>query len=1253
MIQNLLFLFVLLQAAPPETDEAPVAVEQALQSVSTSAASERASREAILLEAGRIGDLVATLVAEAPPRPDPVRELSDGPVEFLQAEVEHHVAYVDSLTSRGPSLEQLEGLATSIETRLQSWSDREAALIAAATIATDRLEALASSIANDEVAADAIVLPGDRTVEEWRDVLRAVTDGIDERQTQVATGTAQATRAREALGEIDPIPKESIDAAAREKDFAGLLLACAQLVRDGVKQLQDEDPAVVRAELERSMVAWRDGASVYTAMRRRFERRRAALESIDQEVSSVVAPRLEDFDGGDGHAELTDARRQLAYAEAMLAYRERRAALLQQSQSEAAALRDAAVDGQAAVRLIGSRLIDLRAAIAAARTLETKGTITELDVTEETEAEIWTALRALADQEVVRMRMVSGLGERLADEAILTSAVNAVQIQTGKVARARATLEEEEAYGAVLEETAQFDDDELIDGLTPGGALAVELEAASERVLAMFKEVEVARRAAQETRRALHLVDNPYAQHEINRLPDRGRELKVELDGLSSRSEANAMLPADASRDEPRLEDLEREVGQPPFTERTSGVSPSDEELRFLEREQRLARERLRYFHDLDQLVNRLKQQLDDLARAGEAYDLALTEIVQLERRRFAASRELGIRMGSAAIVPGADVGSITRAAVSDAETRRRNARAHVADIRAEFEDDLARYSVFLSWKKWAEIRAEEDDTSEDSEASIGARLGTRDLIQDLKVALIAQPVAHINAARTAIEDLREFERQDLTYKAREIRTDVTLLDRLLAAIADQGLRRSFEAPLEANSLEIVNLQRIRREYLAAAAAFKRLGAVTQQYRANLDGAMDALRAAEAVRLRDYQIARHHAAIAANPSNRIGVTTEFRHAYAFDLPEPLDDHGWDTFYWANQLLAAEARLWGDRRWIATLEHRLSRLGIETEINRYQGHISDIGAEVARNEEIEANLVERVDSLVADYKAALRSSGTTTLMKILMIPIVVFIVLRVVRYFTRRLQRSTVISDEDDDNADRQRRLRTLTNVAGASVTVVVWIIAVIYILASLGINVTPIIASASVAGLAVAFGAQALIRDFFAGFFILLENQYTVGDVVDVGSAAGTVEHITLRVTVLRDLEGVVHYVPNGMVQRVSNKTKEWSRIVHEVAVSHGENVDHVIGVLREILAGLQREEPWSRRIIEEPVVAGVQTVGENSIGIRLMIKVRAGRQWELARELRVRIKRRFDEEGIRAPYPQRVVHQLTGEDPSAAGKRK
>ena len=164
-------------------------------------------------------------------------------------------------------------------------------------------------------------------------------------------------------------------------------------------------------------------------------------------------------------------------------------------------------------------------------------------------------------------------------------------------------------------------------------------------------------------------------------------------------------------------------------------------------------------------------------------------------------------------------------------------------------------------------------------------------------------------------------------------------------------------------------------------------------------------------------------------------------------------------------------------------------------------------------------------------------------------------------------------------------MQTVTRAASASISILVWVIAGIYVLTLLGVNVTPIIASASVLGLAVAFGAQAMFKDFFSGFFILLENQYTIGDWVDVGGISGTVERLSIRVTVLRDVAGTVHYIPNGTVNRVSNMTQNWSRVVMDVKIGYKEDVERVRGILQDLGAEMKKVVPWSHRLLEAPVV--------------------------------------------------------------------
>jgi small conductance mechanosensitive channel len=272
---------------------------------------------------------------------------------------------------------------------------------------------------------------------------------------------------------------------------------------------------------------------------------------------------------------------------------------------------------------------------------------------------------------------------------------------------------------------------------------------------------------------------------------------------------------------------------------------------------------------------------------------------------------------------------------------------------------------------------------------------------------------------------------------------------------------------------------------------------------------------------------------------------------------------------------------------------------------------------------------------------------------LIIPVIAFLIVRLLRAGARRIEARVLGRKESEDEAhsDRKRRLQTISKMSTASISVLVWTIAIIYLFARLGLDVTPIIASASVVGLAVAFGAQALIRDFFSGFFILIENQFTIGDIVRLGTVSGVVENISLRITVVRDLQGVVHYIPNGSINQVSNMTQGWSRVVLEISVPYSEDPDRISQILGDTLLEMARDEVWRFDILEEPVVAGVENFTERSVDIRIMVKTRPGKQWNVARETRRRIKKKFDELGISIPFPHRVVHHVyEGAEPPGSG---
>lgn len=264
---------------------------------------------------------------------------------------------------------------------------------------------------------------------------------------------------------------------------------------------------------------------------------------------------------------------------------------------------------------------------------------------------------------------------------------------------------------------------------------------------------------------------------------------------------------------------------------------------------------------------------------------------------------------------------------------------------------------------------------------------------------------------------------------------------------------------------------------------------------------------------------------------------------------------------------------------------------------------------------------------------LRISG----LRLVVIGIGSILLVRLLRVLADRILR-LMVSGGAPAVTEREKRARTLASLLRAVGTTLVLIVAAMMALREIGLDITPLIAGAGVAGLAIGFGAQSLIKDIVAGFFILLEDQFHVGDVIQAGGVSGQVERMTLRMTIVRDLQGTVHFIPNGEIKVASNLTKEWSRAVLEIGVGYEEDVDRVMAVLTEVGHSLADDETFGTLVLEPPQVLGVEALADSQVTIRMLAKTLPLKQWEVARELRRRIKARFDREGIQIPYPHRVI---------------
>ena len=228
--------------------------------------------------------------------------------------------------------------------------------------------------------------------------------------------------------------------------------------------------------------------------------------------------------------------------------------------------------------------------------------------------------------------------------------------------------------------------------------------------------------------------------------------------------------------------------------------------------------------------------------------------------------------------------------------------------------------------------------------------------------------------------------------------------------------------------------------------------------------------------------------------------------------------------------------------------------------------------------------------------------------------------------------------EGQPQVEVDKRVDTLSHVIYRTVWFVAILVGLLTILPELGINISALLAGAGLIGLAVGFGAQSLVKDVISGLFILVENQYGKGDVVNIAGIGGLVDDVNLRRTLLRDLDGAVHTVPNGEISVASNLTRSWSRVNLIVAVSYGDDLDHVFEVINRVGKELAEDPEWAKDIIEAPKALGVENFGDSGIDIRILGDTQPIRQWDVMRQLRLRLKKAFDAEGIEIPFPHRTL---------------
>lgn len=260
-------------------------------------------------------------------------------------------------------------------------------------------------------------------------------------------------------------------------------------------------------------------------------------------------------------------------------------------------------------------------------------------------------------------------------------------------------------------------------------------------------------------------------------------------------------------------------------------------------------------------------------------------------------------------------------------------------------------------------------------------------------------------------------------------------------------------------------------------------------------------------------------------------------------------------------------------------------------------------------------------------------------------ILILVTARVLHHFSmiavRKFLQKAIKPEDFKTEKAHQQRVETLLATSNALVRAIIWLIAGLLILDNLGVNIAPLLASAGIAGVALGFGAQSIVKDYLSGFFILAENQFRVGDVVEINqTVSGTVQLVTLRETVLRDLDGMVHHIPNGEITLATNMTMEYANVNLNIGVGYETDIEKLEKVINEVGEKLSTDPDWKEDILETPLFLRVNDFGDSAIEIKITGKTAPMKQWGVTGELRKRIKIAFDKNGIIIPFPQMVVHQ-------------
>lgn len=1213
------------QRTPGElsTSELITQTQAALEELTALEATALADWEAFERSEEDLRRAIVEIQKPLPDRPLPLTEISSTDPNYIQGQLDLAEEY-------RKAWEQRQGRYQAAATALAGLDSLRDNLHATYGPLLDRVEDLRPLLIEsqrllqrgDVKIADFKLSEGTPSIGDWIDRSAELVVQREELLGKVREMVTQLEEDRKAFAELPGEDPEQAIMVQRIRIGLSILAEAGAVADDQRQILANVRGETLPTEVQRAINELKGQQAALDLADKKCTTFYEALQVAQDKREALQTPQRDSIELAPGDEELGEVRRDVELARRMIVYYEQDTALQAEIQQASKALLELIEEATAQHLEFTYQVARVWATLEHARQLQEQGELADWRPPEGLSlGAVWDIWRAAQMKAFDRLQLAALSQALLRDETAEAADQALLVKERENLRQAEARLQTEISYSEFLTEMAELPQADLLALLGPEGEIAVDMNNLQAQMAELQNKMAGVKKVCTKALQAIHVIENPYAREALRDNTEMFIEQKASVEVLPEGQplpDIQENLLTKATINEWTFpETLHNTMDK-------SAVQLAQEESDYLAQEQQFARDFLGYYTTLAANLEGLRSGVEQRRVLDQDYEDHINQRIRLEKRRYAAARQVRRHLRAGRLAAEQEPNELGhwlgRSDLQAADDDLRKTRQTNADFHARAAYEIERLEKLTHAGQWMKVRT--DACTQ-------------------RVRLVGRPVSLLTSALTPLNQLNEVDRQNLNYDAQEQQvSEDRFAMGLLLPFSRANARERFETPLKAYYLELANTHRVIRDLEDANEAYQLMTQASVQEKTDLQGVGPVFESTLAQRIIDYQTARYTVAVAQFPGQRARLEDAFRKAYGRELSYRLEFHEDNLQEAMNLLYSAQARLIGERRLIQGTRLLLSKVGLDQEIGWYGSQVARIGTLLDNQDSHKQELDGRIKKLRVSYDHFLQVNALGGLGIALTIPIITFLLVRVLRRLALRLEKRFA-HFEGEAASDRQRRFQTVTKTVSAAISVLIWILALIYIFARLGLDVTPLIASASVMGFALAFGAQALVKDFFYGFFILIENQFTIGDIVALGDVTGTVEHITLRITVLRDLKGVVHYIPNGSIGQVSNKTQGWSRVVTEISVPHSEDPDRATQILHDVLQALAQDQAWAPDIIETPSVAGVENVTERSVDIRIMIKTRPGKQWAVAREARLRIKKRFDELGIAIPFPHRVVHHV------------